>query len=250
MRKPVIGVLPLYDRERESLWMLPGYFRGLSHAGALPVMLPLENAEDCAQMAALCDGLLFTGGQDVDPALYGEEKQPVCGELCPARDRLEQALVLQAREQRKPVLGICRGLQLLNAALGGTLWQDLPSQRHGEINHRMERPYDRAAHTVRLSGPLAALYQADSLGVNSCHHQGIKALAPSLRPMAVAEDGLVEALYDPEQPFFWAVQWHPEFFAPATGPGAAIFRAFAAAAKEKTKTGEDYDLPYLRPQRI
>ena len=230
MKKPVIGVLPLFDTEKNSIWMLPAYLQGIRTAGALPVILPLNSVEDAAQMAALCDGLLFTGGHDVDPALYGEKKFELCAELCPARDRLEQALLDYAIEQNKPVLGICRGLQLINAALGGTLWQDLAAQRPQTRNHRMDRPYDRAEHPVQISGPLAALYGTDCIGVNSCHHQGIKTLAPTLRPMAVAEDGLIEAAYAPEQSFLWAVQWHPEFFNPKIGPGVAIFRAFVEAA--------------------
>lgn len=235
MRKPVIGVIPLYDKDRDSYWMLPAYFKGLKTAGALPVMLPLENLEDCEQMTELCDGLLFTGGQDVDPALYGEEKIEACGEPCPARDHLDAALLRTALEKDLPVLGICRGLQLINACLGGTLWQDLPSQRPAGRNHRMERPYDRAEHPVALTGPLAELYGAEELGVNSCHHQGIKTLAPCLQPMAVAEDGLVEAFFHPAQRFLWAVQWHPEFFDPVTGPGVPIFRAFAEAAAKTEK---------------
>ena len=232
MKKPIIGVLPLFDKEKDSYWMLPAYFQGIEHAGGLPVMLPLNGAEDCERLSEICDGLLFTGGQDVDPSVYGEPVLDCCGELCPARDRLETALLRAAIKHNKPILGICRGLQVINAALGGTLWQDLPSQRPESRNHRMERPYDRAEHSVTLSGPLAAAYGADSLGVNSCHHQGIKDLAPGLEPMAVAEDGLIEAVCDPKQPFFWAVQWHPEFFDPAKGPGTAIFRAFVKAAQK------------------
>ena len=230
MKKPIIGVLPLYDKEKDSYWMLPAYFQGIEHAGGLPVMLPLDGAEDCVRLLELCDGILFTGGQDVDPALYGEPVEAFCKELCPARDRLEAAMLRAAMEQELPILGICRGLQLINACLGGTLWQDLAAQRPESRNHRMERPYDRAEHRVSLSGPLAELYATDSLGVNSCHHQGIKNLAPGLQEMAVAEDGLIEAFYHPEQPFLWAVQWHPEFFDPRSGPGILIFQAFVKAA--------------------
>lgn len=232
MKKPVIGVIPLFDREKDSMWMLPAYFQGIETAGGIPVMLSLYGTADCEQILDLCDGLLFTGGQDVDPTLYGEAVSEVCGELCPARDRLEPVLLRKAMERSVPALGICRGLQLINAFLGGTLWQDLASQRPQTRNHRMERPYDRAEHSVTISGPLAELYGAEQLGVNSCHHQGIKTLAPSLRAMAVAEDGLVEAFYHPEKPFLWAVQWHPEFFNPVTGPGVPIFRALVDAAKK------------------
>lgn len=232
MKKPIIGVLPLFDKEKDSYWMLPAYFKGVEQAGGLPVMLPLDGTEDCERLLELCDGLLFTGGQDVDPALYGEPVEEFCKELCPARDRLEAAMLRAAMERRLPILGICRGLQLINAALGGSLWQDLPTQRPEGRNHRMERPYDRAEHSVSLSGPLEALYGAKTLGVNSCHHQGVKTLAPGLEPMAQADDGLIEAFFHPEQPFLWAVQWHPEFFDVQTGPGVPIFRAFVKAAEK------------------
>ena len=232
MKKPVIGVIPLFDREKDSLWMLPGYFIGIETAGGLPVMLSLNCGEDSERILDFCDGLVFTGGQDVDPSLYGEAVDPVCGELCPARDRLEPVLLQKAMERGVPALGICRGLQLINACLGGTIWQDMAAQRPNTRNHRMDRPYDRAEHSVSVSGPLAALYGTDKIGVNSCHHQGIKILAPCLREMAVAEDGLVEAFYHPEQPFLWAVQWHPEFFNPVTGPGVPIFRALVEQAKK------------------
>ena len=233
MKKPVIGVIPLFDREKDSMWMLPAYFQGIETAGGVPVMLSLYGTEDCDRVLEFCDGLVFTGGHDVDPALYGEAVTEACGELCPERDRLEPVLLSKALECSVPALGICRGLQLINACLGGTLWQDLASERPQTRNHRMERPYDRAEHSVTISGPLAALYNAQTIGVNSCHHQGIKTLAPDLCAMAVAEDGLVEAAYHPGKPFLWAVQWHPEFFHPVTGPGVPIFRALVDAAKHE-----------------
>ena len=139
--------------------MLPGYLEGLEEAGAIPIILPLAaDGADIAQLADLCDGFLFTGGQDVAPQLYGEAMKPTCGELCPARDTLERELLNRALEQDKPILGICRGLQILNVTLGGTLYQDLPTEHPPEISHSMKPPYDRAAHTVRIlpDTPLAA----------------------------------------------------------------------------------------------
>lgn len=234
MKKPIIGVTPLFDQERDSYWMLPGYLEGLEQAGAIPVVLPLpEESDDLTQLISLCDGLLFTGGQDVSPALYGEMPKGTCGEICSARDRMEQVLLHLALERDLPVLGICRGIQFLNAALGGTLYQDLPTEHPSQIQHHMTPPYDRAVHTVTLqpNTPLAELLGAEYIGVNSYHHQAVKTLAPCLAEMARSEDGLIEAVCLPEKRFVWAVQWHPEFSFRVDAHSRKIFGAFVAAAK-------------------
>lgn len=229
MKKPLIAINPLVDEKLESYWMLPGYFRGILQAGGIPVMLPsLSKTSDLETLADSFDGFLFPGGQDVDPELYGAEVQPYCEELCPERDQMEAVFLPLVRQRNKPVLGICRGLQFCNAALGGTLYQDLPTERPSSVIHSQEPPYDAPSHAVQLlpGTPLQALAGRDSAMVNSCHHQGINALAPALRPMAVAEDGLIEAVYDPAARFFWAVQWHPEFSQAVDPLSQAIFAAF------------------------
>lgn len=232
MKKPLIGLIPLVDEGRESLWMLPGYMEGIARAGGVAVMLPLTDlAEDAALILERFDGLLFTGGHDVQPRLYGEEMLPICGDTCPRRDDMEQRLLLGALEKDLPVLGICRGLQLMNAVLGGTLYQDIVTQFPSDTNHRMAAPYGRAEHTVRIlpDTPLGIL--GESIGVNSCHHQGIRVLSDRMEAMAVAPDGLVEAAWVKDQTFAWAVQWHPEFFSADDAPSQAIFQAFVEACK-------------------
>ena len=236
MKKPIIGVTPLWDDEKKSYWMLPGYLEGLEEAGAIPIILPLAaDGADIAQLADLCDGFLFTGGQDVAPQLYGEAMKPTCGELCPARDTLERELLNRALEQDKPILGICRGLQILNVTLGGTLYQDLPTEHPPEISHSMKPPYDRAAHTVRIlpDTPLAALLQKPELGVNSCHHQIIGRLGTGLEVLQRAEDGVVEAFRHKTLPV-WGIQWHPERLTAdcqtGTVDGLAVYRAFLSQA--------------------
>lgn len=240
MVRPVIGVTPLWDDKLRSLWMLPGYFDVLEDAGATPVMLPLRGGdpERAERLADLCDGFLFTGGHDVDPARYGEVPGPRTTKLCPARDRMEIVLLDAVLRRDKPVLGICRGIQLINVALGGTLWQDLPSEHPSAVEHHGTAPYDRVVHTVTVvpGSPLArALWGGDgkddgrgcgavldrdgrafhpepyALGVNSYHHQAVRRLADCLEPMATAPDGIVEAVAMPSRRFVWAVQWHPEF---------------------------------------
>lgn len=231
---PVIGVVPLVDDERESYWMLPGYFGGVQQAGGLPIMLPLTHSEDALrQLAAQCDGFLFTGGHDVSPAVYGAETSPLCGACCPERDAMEQALLTIALEAGKPVLGICRGIQFINAALGGTLYQHLPAEFPSTTEHHQSPPYDRPVHTVRLTpgAPLQKLLGCDTLAVNSYHHQAVRTLAPSLRPMAVSEDGLVEGVYLPTARFVWGVQWHPEFSYRIDEASRKIFSAFLETCK-------------------
>ncbi len=203
-------------------------------AGALPVMLPLTGEEAAlAGLVSRCDGILLTGGQDVDPALYGEEKLPACGRPVPARDEMELLLTRLALAQDKPLLGICRGIQLLNVALGGSLYQDLPTQHYSQVGHEQKPPYDRPAHTVSVlrGTPLAALLGKKELAVTSRHHQAVKALAAPLEAMAYSPDGLVEAAWMPDRRFVWAFQWHPEHTYKTGEDSRKIFAAFAAACR-------------------
>ncbi len=234
MRKPVIGVIPLYDEKRESLWMLPGYLDGLAEAGAIPVILPLHaSVEELHQTDAMLDGYLFTGGQDVNPALYGEKPRSCCGAPCEERDLLEQRIYEIACGQDKPILGICRGIQLLNVLHGGSLYQDLAQEfpEKSGVEHHMTAPYDRTVHGVeiRRDSPLYRTLGKESLRVNSYHHQGVKRVGEGLQIMAVAEDGLVEALCRKDKRFVWALQWHPELIYQKDGDALKVFQAFVKA---------------------
>lgn len=234
MNCPMIGIVPLVDADRDSYWMLPGYMKGLTKAGGIPVMLPLSADRDTlTQLAKQLDGFLFSGGQDVAPAVYGEQPIPACGPLCPERDAMERALLPLVWEMDKPVLGICRGIQLLNAVLGGTLYQDLPTQTVSEVQHHQDPPYDKPVHEAALveHTPLYMKLKRSRISVNSCHHQGIRELAPKLRAMAYAPDGMIEAVYAPDRTFVWAVQWHPEFFSVDDEISRTIFGAFVDAAR-------------------
>lgn len=231
-KRPLIGIVPLMDYQRASYWMLPGYMQGIEQAGGIPIMLPLTDDEAAlAQLADNCDGFLFTGGQDVTPSLYGEPATELCGETSPERDKMERKLLALARELDKPVLGICRGIQFLNAALGGTLWQDLPVQNPSEVNHHQTGAYEAPIHMVQLlpGTPLTDLLHKETLPVNSYHHQAIRVLAPELVPMAQAPDGIIEAVYEPGRRFVWAVQWHPEFSYKVNADSRKIFAAFVGA---------------------
>ena len=234
--KPVIGVTPLYDDERESIWMLPGYVDALKSYGALPLILPFTSSDaDIAQLVDMCDGILFTGGHDVDPVLYEERKSPKCGEVSTQRDKLEFALLQRALMIDLPVLGICRGAQFINVCLGGTLYQDIPSQLPSAVQHHMAPPYDRPCHEVSLvpGTPLYYLLKATKLQVNSYHHQGIRDLSFQLSPMAYAPDSLIEAFFHPMKSFTWGVQWHPEFLWEKDGAQRQIFQAFVESCGAK-----------------
>jgi putative glutamine amidotransferase len=212
-QSPIIGVTPLWDTERKSVWMLPDYLDGIKAAGGIPVVLPLGMAEaDADRIVETCDGFLFTGGQDVGS--------------CLERDTLETLLLSKALQADKPILGICRGLQFINVFLGGTLWQDLPSEHPSEIVHRQGKPYGAPTHTVMLSGDLKTLLGKDNIEVNTLHHQAAKGLGNDLIPMAVAPDGIIEAFQMAGKRFVWAVQWHPEYMFKTDSDSLAIFSCF------------------------
>ena len=234
MSKPLIGVMPLWDEGKKSIWMLPGYLEGIREAGGTPVIFPLtEDREELEQLCSLCNGFLITGGQDVDPAIYRETPIPQMGEICTVLDQMERQVLEYVIKEDKAVLGICRGIQYLNAMLGGSLYQDLNIQHPSKTEHHMEPPYDRVIHQVQITEgtPLHRLLQLTELGVNSYHHQAVKTIAPSLTVMAESEDGLVEAVYMPKKNYVWAVQWHPELSYQTDKYSRKIFESFVAACK-------------------
>jgi len=227
--KPIIGVMPLWDDEKDSLWMLPGYLDGITEAGGLPVILPFtDNINEITQLADMCDGFLFTGGHDVTTDLYGETPIGDVVQSCLKRDVMEKVFLEIAIDDDKPVLGICRGIQFINVALGGSLYQDIPMQYPSKTKHRQNAPYDLPVHTVNIieKTPLFALLNTPKLQVNSLHHQAIKQLSPELKEMAISEDGLIEAVYMPGHRFLWAVQWHPEYSHKTDSSSKAIFSEF------------------------
>ena len=233
-RKPLIGLQLLVDEKKESYWMLPGYFEGIAEAGGIPVMLPLTSDEDeIKQLVSEFDGFIITGGHDVGPEVYGMTDEVGNVEPCKARDDMEVLLLKEIIAADKPVLGICRGLQFINAALGGNLYQDIPTQFPSDVNHRQPAPYDAPIHPVKLEEGswIAKISGAEELMVNSCHHQGIKELAECLSVAAKAEDGLVEAIELPDKKYVKAVQWHPEFMHKKDETSKRIFCDFVNACR-------------------
>ncbi|WP_019227440.1 gamma-glutamyl-gamma-aminobutyrate hydrolase family protein [Sedimentibacter sp. B4] len=234
MKKPMIGIVPLYDEKKESYWILPGYMKGIERAGGIPVMLPLTSDEDMiASIAEIFDGFLFTGGHDVDPVLYGEVVEEYCGKPCRERDVMEEVLFKHVLELDKPALGICRGLQLFNVLLGGNLYQDIIIQREpkSNIEHQQKPPYDKLVHSVKIEKDtiLYGIIGKETIDVNSYHHQGIKQLSKQLKCAAKAEDGMIESVFMPDKRFVLAVQWHPEFIFNSDDDNLKLFVEFVKA---------------------
>jgi len=231
-KRPIIGIMPLFDEFKDSYWMLPAYMLCLEEYGACPMMMPLSDDEDVIDnLISVCDGFLFSGGHDIDPKLYNEEKKEKCGTPCVQRDKMEEQLFFKAIKNDKPILGICRGLQIINVLLGGSLYQDLPSELG--INHEQSAPYDRVFHEVDIikDTPLYDILNKSTIGVNSYHHQAVKVLSPKLKAMALSKDKLVEAVYMEDKKFVMAVQWHPEFSYKKDDSSVKIIREFINKCK-------------------
>jgi putative glutamine amidotransferase len=254
-RRPLIGVPTGREKSQRffglALYIMnQTYVRVLEQLGALPVLIPLAMSEATLRGTfERLDGILLPGGEDVDPVHYGAERHPQLGATDQERDRTELLLTTWALETGMPVLGVCRGVQVLNVACGGTLYQDLHSQRpdlekHDYFPPKFER--FRIVHTVEVA-PDSLLARALGEGheVNSMHHQGIAAVGEGLRAVAVAEDGLVEALEMPLRPFVLGVQWHPEELAKTDPHSGSIFHHFVQAAAGDWRSLR----PHLAPAR-
>jgi putative glutamine amidotransferase len=211
--KPVLGLTAGYSDGRRGLFVLrEEYFRSVERSGGVPVVLaPCSPAEARTAMRRL-DGLILTGGGDVDPALYGQVPHPRLGKVDRARDLFEVALVHEALADDVPVLGVCRGLQLLNVATGGTLHQDIPAELGTSLDHRPKVARFEVAHTVEIvaGSLLHRIVKRESMDVNSLHHQAVDRAGDGLVVTARAGDGVVEALEMPSRTFVLGVQWHPE----------------------------------------
>jgi putative glutamine amidotransferase len=213
------------------------YFTALAEVGAAPVMLPL--LEDEAALRGIfenLDGVFLAGGVDVDPGSYNEEQLPLCGRTDPARDRVEIRLARWASEQGKPLLGVCRGMQIMNVAAGGSLYQDCAQWFPGAIKHdyfpTAGHARDYLAHEVKISSGsrLHDLFARDAMLVNSMHHQVLKDVPDTLATTAVAPDGVVEALEARGDAFYLGVQWHPEMLLDKDAGTRRMFEEFVAAA--------------------
>ena len=240
--KPVIGVTPDFnagDRKdmggnEPTYFLRARYIRAIEELGGIPLILPLVT-EPSARRRLLdrVDGLLITGsGPDLPPHLYGERQRYKFPLVSERRADFELELVHQARKRDLPLLGICGGMQTVNVACGGSLYQDIPAQVPGALDHRQKEKAVHVAHpvTVTPTSLLNKVVARRKLMVNSSHHQSVKTVAPSLRASAVAPDGIIEAIESSAHRFLLAIQWHPEFLFERHAVHRRLFEALLHAA--------------------
>lgn len=241
MRKPLIGItcnmIPMEGNVMPGMtrsFVNDDYISSVVLAGGVPLLLPpVDGWESVVSQVAALDGIILSGGSDVDPALYGKEPLAPIGMVNPARDRYELLVIKAADEQEKPLLGICRGVQMLNVAAGGTLHQEVALIEGCNLKH-FQATAQRSAfwHSVNVEpgSRLAGMIGAGRQPANSFHHQAVKTVAPGYVVSARSQDGVIEAIERPGERFVVGVQWHPELLAAVAAPMLALFGALVEQA--------------------
>ena len=236
MKAPLIGVTTsvTVGKTPERAYVNSAYLNAVQQAGGVPVLFPPGMSEAAFEtLWPRLDGLLLTGGGDIDPARFDAPRGPTVTDVSIARDGMELDLLYRALGQKVPTLAICRGIQVLNVMLGGTLHQDIRSDLDTTINHTQEEPRHHPTHAVKVQGEgtrLGRIVGALELEVNSFHHQAIKRLARGLREVAWAPDGIIEGVEMPDVPFVVGVQWHPEDLVGHDRAARMLFHALIEAA--------------------
>lgn len=233
--KPIIGITAEVEKEHNSV-LHHNYVKAVKEAGGLPIILPTGIEKDIEQLAHMVDGVIFSGGGDIDPELFDEDPHPRLGEVTPCRDLFELALVKELLKLDKPIFGICRGLQILNVAFGGNVFQDMHTvSAKPLIQHNQKAPASYASHYIEVveGSLLEKITKTDRFKVNSFHHQSAKYVPKSLKISASTNDGVIEAIESPTRKFVLGVQWHPEATA-ACGDifSQRIFRKFVESSKK------------------
>lgn len=227
MKKPIIAITPSYDEERVAIGRR--YMDAIQKSGGVPILLNLTFDPDVMEYyAQIADGFLFTGGDDVAPIEFGETIHEGFGDFCLERDALELPLARRVFELGKPMMGICRGIQTLNVAFGGSLYQDIPIEFSKKLSHRQKAPYNVPSHSVEImeGSLLFDIVKDTSYSTNSMHHQSVKKLAEGWKVSAVAPDGTIEAIEIPNYSFALGLQWHPEHLFAVDEKARLVFKKF------------------------
>lgn len=225
----VVIAMPRMSTDPEPTVAQSKYIESLARAGAGMRWIELSDPEQAVQDALTCDGLLLPGGGDMDPKFYGQARIPACGEPNLLRDAAEPLLLRAFLAADKPVLGICRGIQVMNAVLGGDLYQDIKPFEHLPHNDHWAKVH---TVTVRRGTLLSRILGQDTVLVNSQHHQAVDRVAPGFTLAALSEDGIVEAIEKPDARFCLGVQWHPEWLSDADPAMQGLFDAFVNACSK------------------
>lgn len=233
--KPIIGVTTFYETRPKKVYQCISshYIEAIERAGGIPFPLPMSE-EGIMDYLELIDGLVLSGGEDIAPSYYHEEPSLNLGEVCMARDAFEIKLFLEALARKIPILGICRGHQLINVALGGTLYQDICTQQGSTFNHSaMDLPVETCLHKVTFASEstLCKILKKEEMEVNTLHHQAVKDLGRDLRVTAVSSDGIIEGIEYAGGSVAIGVQWHPEDLVVKSHTHTELFAYLIEAAK-------------------
>lgn len=240
--KPIIGIpaniLTSFSEDFNGLpisYTPHGFVEALQRGGALPILLPISEGSSAAEYVQKVDGLVLAGGQDVSPLLYGEEPSLKLGPVSPERDAFELEIIKEAWKEKKPILAVCRGLQILNVAFGGSLYQDLSEFPKLEVQHVQKSLPDQGVHSIFTEkGTWTHKVFGSKYPVNSYHHQAIKELADEFKPVAWSKDGLIEAFETKDDSrLAVGIQWHPEWMIDKDPKMQGLFSRFVESVQNR-----------------
>lgn len=235
--KPIIGIVPAIDEEKGLYYVHEDNIRAIEEAGGTPILIPYYSTPKNTRILHLMDGLYLTGGNDIDPTLFGEEPKPHLGNITRVRDNFEIKIIRKILELEKPILAVCRGTQILNVALGGDMYQDIYSQIETPIlQHQQNATKSHPSHFVNIdkNSLLYQLVNETKIKVNSRHHQANRNIAKSLKISGRANDGVIEAIESTDHRFVLGLQWHPENMAvKGDEVSRKIYQGFIQVCKEK-----------------
>jgi putative glutamine amidotransferase len=232
--KPIIGISSSLNEQ--VLTVPTEYIQAITKFGGVPLILPNVQKDAIDSMVQMLDGLLLTGGGDIDPTLFNEEPHQHLGSITPERDEFEIAIIHKMLKLNKPILGICRGMQILNIAIGGDMFQDIYTQSQSKLlQHAQVAPRNHASHFVKVTegSMLSDIVQVEKIKVNSFHHQAIREIPSDFKACAIASDGIIEAFESTIHSFVMGLQWHPECLLSKNDlASTSIFKAFILSCEK------------------